>query len=259
MPVTHNPENSSPSAQKKPATASASASLIDNATEAFAAIKEGMQKAQTEDLSSIQIQTKFYRDSFPKFMFLFLVTLLICIVSISLNILQLIYKPKSQQFATFSSTDGSTRLVEMIPLNEPNLSTQPLLQWATEAATSCYNFDFNRMEKQIQNLRPYFTAQGYQHYIEALQAENTLIDVKEKLLIVSAVPLKAPVILREAVSSSIERYAWQVQLPLLVTYQSSSELKKAEITVTMLIVRVDTLESPKGIGISQFLARKGVG
>ncbi len=257
MPVTHNPENSSPSAQKKPATASAS--LIDNATEAFAAIKEGMQKAQTEDLSSIQIQTKFYRDSFPKFMFLFLVTLLICIVSISLNILQLIYKPKAQQFATFSSTDGSTRLVEMIPLNEPNLSTQPLLQWATEAATSCYNFDFNRMEKQIQNLRPYFTAQGYQHYIEALQAENTLIDVKEKLLIVSAVPLKAPVILREAVSSSIERYAWQVQLPLLVTYQSSSELKKAEITVTMLIVRVDTLESPKGIGISQFLARKGVG
>ena len=255
MPVTHNPENSSPSVQKKPA----SASLIDNATEAFAAIKEGMQKAQTEDLSSIQIQTKFYRDSFPKFMFLFLVTLLICIVSISLNILQLIYKPKAQQFATFSSTDGSTRLVEMIPLNEPNLSTQPLLQWATEAATSCYNFDFNRMEKQIQNLRPYFTAQGYQHYIEALQAENTLVDVKEKLLIVSAVPLKAPVILREAVSSSIERYAWQVQLPLLVTYQSSSELKKAEITVTMLIVRVDTLESPKGIGISQFLARKGVG
>lgn len=148
--------------------------------------------------------------------------------------------------------------VAMVPLKEPNLSTQPLLQWATEAATSCYNFDFNRMETQIQNLRSYFTAQGYQHYIEALQAENTLVDVKEKLLIVSAVPLKAPVILREAVATSMDKYAWQVQLPLLVTYQSSSELKKSEITVTMLIVRVDTLESPKGIGIAQFLARKGV-
>lgn len=233
-------------------------SFIASASDTYASVKEGLKKARTEDLTTIQIQTKFYRDSFPKFMFLFLTTLLICIVSLALNILQLIYKPKAQQFATFSSTDGSTRLVEMIPLKEPNLSTQPLLQWATEAATSCYNFDFNRMETQIQNLRPYFTAQGYQHYLEALQAENTLVDVKEKLLIVSAVPLKAPVVLREAVATSMDKYAWQVQLPLLVTYQSSSELKKSEITVTMLIVRVDTLESPKGIGIAQFLARKGV-
>jgi intracellular multiplication protein IcmL len=239
--------------------AQASAALKAGATDAFSSIKEGVKKARTEDLASVQIQTKFYRDSFPKFMFLFVLTLLLCIISISLNILQLIYKPKAQQFATFSSTDGSTRLVEMVPLKEPNLSTQPLLQWATEAATSCYNFDFNRLETQIANLKPYFTAQGYQHYIEALQAENTLVDVKEKLLIVSAVPLKAPVILREAVATSMDKYAWQVQLPLLVTYQSSSELKKSEITVTMLIVRVDTLESPKGIGIAQFLARKGVG
>lgn len=238
---------------------SATASVTGKATEAYSSIKEGIKNARaSEELMTVQIQTKFYRDNFPRFMFLFLVTLLICIISLGLNILQLIYKPVAQQFATFSSTDGTTRLVEMVPLKEPNLSTQPLLQWATEAATSCYNFDFNRMETQIQNLRSYFTAQGYQHYIEALQAENTLVDVKEKLLIVSAVPLKAPVILREAVATSMDKYAWQVQLPLLVTYQSSSELKKSEITVTMLIVRVDTLESPKGIGIAQFLARKGV-
>lgn len=237
----------------------ASPSLMASATEAYSSVKEGMQKSRKEDLTSIQIQTKFYRDNFPRFMFLFFLTLTLCVCSVGLNILQFIYQPKAQQFATFSSTDGSTRLIEMIPLKEPNLSTQPLLQWATEAATSCYNFDFNRMETQIENLKPYFTSQGYQHYIEALQAENTLVDVKEKLLIVSAVPLKAPVILRETVATSIDSYAWQVQLPLLVTYQSSSELKKSEITVTMLIVRVDTLESPKGIGIAQFLARKGVG
>ncbi len=238
----------------------ATSSFVANASDTYASVKEGLKKARTEDLTTIQIQTKFYRDSFPKFMFLFLTALLICTVSLALNILQLIYKPKAQQFATFSSTDGTTRLVEMVPLKEPNLSTQPLLQWATEAATSCYNFDFYRMETQIQNLRPYFTAQGYQHYLEALQAENTLVDVKEKLLIVSAVPLKAPVILREAVATSMDRYAWQVQLPLLITFQggSSSGPRKLEITVTMLIVRVDTLESPKGIGIAQFQARKGV-
>lgn len=250
MPV-DDPKNTSPKA-------TSASRLAGNTADAFSAVKEGIKKSRSEDLTTIQIQTKFYRDSFPKFMFLFFLALILCAVSILLNIFQFIYKPTAQQFATFSSTDGSTRLVEMVPLKEPNLSTQPLLQWATEAATSCYNFDFNRMETQIQNLRPYFTAQGYQHYLEALQAENTLTDVKEKLLIVSAVPLKAPVILREAIATSIESYAWQVQLPLLVTYQSSSELKKSEITVTMLIVRVDTLESPKGIGIAQFLARKGV-
>ena len=42
-------------------------------------------------------------------------------------------------------------------------------------------------------------------------------------------------------------------LPLLVTYQSASEFSQQNSVVTMLVTRVSTLNSPRGIGIAQFV------
>lgn len=42
-------------------------------------------------------------------------------------------------------------------------------------------------------------------------------------------------------------------MPILVTYQSASEFTQQNNVVTMLITRVSTLNSPRGIGISQFV------
>ncbi len=76
-------------------------------------------------------------------------------------------------------------------------------------------------------------------------------------MIVSAVATKAPVILQKGILNG--RFAWRVQMPLLVTYQSANEFSQANNVVTMLISRVSTLNSPRGIGISQFVVAPGVG
>jgi intracellular multiplication protein IcmL len=48
-------------------------------------------------------------------------------------------------------------------------------------------------------------------------------------------------------------YAWQVQLPMLLTYQSASDNIQSRIVLTLLVTRVPTSESVKGIGISSFI------
>ena len=78
-----------------------------------------------------------------------------------------------------------------------------------------------------------------------------MVAVKAKKLIVSAVATKAPVILQKGLLNGV--YAWRVQMPLLVTYQSANEFSQQNNVVTILISRVPTLNSPRGIGIAQFI------
>ena len=84
-----------------------------------------------------------------------------------------------------------------------------------------------------------------------MQQSNNLDAVKAKKLIVSAVATRAPIILQKGILNG--KYAWRVQMPILVTYQSASEFSQQNNVVTMLITRVSTLNSPRGIGISQFV------
>lgn len=214
---------------------------------------------KSENGEKVTLQTQFYRDNYPRFILFCFLVLLISAGSILLNIVQLLYRAEPLYFATEKTSDGQMTFVKMIPLTEPNLSTETLLQWATQAATACYTYDFNRMQDQIPKLKRYFTSQGFQQYTDALEKSGQLKIVKEKQLVVSSVPIGAPVILREALSPILNRHAWQIQLPLLVSYQSASDIIKQELTVTLLIIRVDTLESSKGIGIAQFLVSEGKG
>jgi intracellular multiplication protein IcmL len=48
-------------------------------------------------------------------------------------------------------------------------------------------------------------------------------------------------------------YAWRVQIPFLVTYQSANVTTRRNYMVIVSIIRVSTIENPQGIGIDQFV------
>lgn len=158
------------------------------------------------------------------------------------------YKPPGTYFAVFEDN----HIEKMRALQYPNLSTDVILQWAMEAATASYTFDFYNYPTVLKNIRPYFTKAGYDNFISALNSAGTLKRVEEKKIIVSAVPTGTPIILKEGkIVGGI--YAWQVQFPMLLTFQSQSDKSDSKVIVTLLIAQVPTLESPKGIGIASFI------
>lgn len=225
---------------------------LATAKSSFEGAMSASKAAGGESAESVALLQQFYRDNHARMMFFCLMLLLIASISVLFNIFQFLNRPSAKYFAV--SPEGK---FEMTPLDRPNLSTESLLQWATEAASSSYNYDFVNYREKIQQVRSYFTPQGYQHYIDALKQSRTIDTIIEKKLVVSAVPTGAPVILKEAEIKSSGRWAWQVQMPMLISYQSANEVIKQEIVLTLLIVRVDTLESPKGVGIAQFIVQTG--
>jgi len=198
-------------------------------------------------LIAVSMRNDFYRDGQRKAMMVLLLSILCNFVLASILTYIITHPPAPKYFAT--SLSG--RITPLFPLNEPNQSDAAVLQWANQAAIAAFSYNFVNYRTELQASSGFFTAEGWDQFLQALQDSNNLLAVKAKKLIVSAVATRAPVILQKGVLNG--RFAWRVQMPLLVTYQSANEFSQQNNVVTVLISRVSTLNSPRGIGISQFV------
>ncbi|CAM2828603.1 type IVB secretion system apparatus protein IcmL/DotI [Legionella worsleiensis] len=198
-------------------------------------------------LAVVALRNQFYKDSQRKVILALLIAIVVNIILGSLLIYIITHPPAPKYFAT--SING--RITPLFPLSEPNQSDSAVLQWANQAAIAAFTYNFVNYRDELQASSGFFTADGWDQFLNALQSSNNLDAVKAKKLIVSAVATRAPIILQKGVLNG--NFSWRVQMPILVTYQSASEFTQQNNVVTMLITRVSTLNSPRGIGISQFV------
>lgn len=206
-----------------------------------------------EALTAVKLRNDFYRDGQRKIVMVLLLSILANLILAGMLIYIITHPPAPKYFAT--SING--RITPLYPLNEPNQSDSAVLQWANQAAIAAFTYNFVNYRSELQAASGFFTADGWTQFLSALQDSNNLEAVKVKKLIVSAVATRAPIILQKGILNS--RYSWRVQMPILVTYQSASEFSQQNNVVTMLITRVSTLNSPRGIGISQFIVSPASG
>ncbi len=198
-------------------------------------------------LTVVGLRNQFYKDSQRKVILALMIAVLINFLLGGLLLYIITHPPEPRYFAT--SING--RITPLFPLNEPNQSDSAVLQWANQAAIAAFSYNFVNYRDELQASSGFFTAQGWDQFLGALQASNNLDAVKAKKLVVSAVATRAPIILQKGMLNG--RYSWRIQMPILVTYQSASEFTQQNNVVTMLITRISTLNSPRGIGIDQFV------
>lgn len=176
--------------------------------------------------------------------FFVLVTLIISIVAIGIQFA----RPKKTYFVDLPN--GESR--QVFPLDEPNVTPSSLINWVTLAVTSAYTLDFYGYQDTLDELKEYFTLDGYQNFLNALEASGKLRKVTKDKLVVTAVATDPAIVLQEGLMNNI--YTWKIQIPLLVNYQGASTTSTQQnIAVSVLVIRVPTNEAPKGIGIAQIV------
>jgi len=201
----------------------------------------------------VTMRSAFFKDNSRKL----LIALICSVVVILLQTMTIVYvvthPPQPKYFAT--ATNG--RIMPLMPLDQPNLSQSALLQWANTAAIAAYTYDFVNYRQALQAASEYFTPDGWNSFMAALDTSGSLQNVINKKLIVSAVATGAPVVVQQGLLEG--RYTWKVQMPMLITYQSPSQFSRQSATVTMLVTRISTLTSARGVGIAQFIVSAGGG
>ncbi len=198
-------------------------------------------------LVAVTLRNNYYRDGQRKLITMTLISALTNVALVMMLGYIVSHPPEPRYFAT--SING--RITPLFALNAPNQSDSAVLQWANQAAIAAFSYNFVNYRSELQASSGFFTAEGWTQFLDALQQSNNLEAVKAKKLIVSAVATRAPIILQKGILNG--RYAWRIQMPLLVTYQSASEFSQQNSVVTLLVTRVSTLNSPRGIGIAQFV------
>jgi len=198
-------------------------------------------------LTAVTLRNDFYRDGQRKMMVMLLLSVLSNVLMALLLVFLMTHPPAPKYFAT--SING--RITPLFALNEPNQSDSAILQWSNQAAVAAFTYNFVNYRTELQAASGFFTSEGWTQFLTALEDSNNLDAVRVKKLVVSAVATSAPIILQKGVLNG--RYSWRVQMPMLVTYQSASEFSQQRNVVTLLISRISTLNSPRGIGIAQFV------
>ena len=189
---------------------------------------------------------QFYRQYYHWMIIALMILIVLLLIALFVAFYQITYRPLPLFYA--KSTSGKE--MNLMAFNEPNLLPNTILRFASKAATLAYTFDFVNYNKQIEAVSPYFTDAGFRDYRNAV---NSLINtVVTNQLFVNGVVSGAPVIVNQGPLPETT-YAWRVQIPFLVTYQSANTISKQDYFVVMTIIKVPTNINPQGIGISQFL------
>ena len=143
-------------------------------------------------------------------------------------------------------------MIPLYPFTQPVLSKAVLLQWVQRAIIASYTYNFLTYREQLTQASEFFSDRGWKSFMSAFKASRNLETVIAKKLSTTAVATGAPVILDQRVLNG--RYTWQIQMPILVSYESGTQKIQQTYNVVVLVQRVSTLTSPKGVAIVQFYA-----
>jgi intracellular multiplication protein IcmL len=225
-------------------------------THLFANSEDATGAPPLDLLAASGVRYEWYRDGFRLLLGLLLLVSFTLAVSMGLNIFLFTHQPAPK----FLIQTADHQLVGVTPLDEPSFGDDYITQWVVEAILAANNWSFANYREALQKAcNQYFTPNGCQEYRDALIRIGNLESVKTKRLNVRAVVVKPPLIVNKVVSGQTQRFIWNMQMEVMVSYLSSAEQTSQNVIVNLVVVRRPLSEYEKGIGIEKYVAAVGGG
>lgn len=153
----------------------------------------------------------------------------------------------------YFATRASGELVELTPLNEPHRSNAQVVNFAVEAVTRALTLDFANYRRSLADVEVYFTPAGWKAFLSEIQRSGSLELIRNRRMVSTAVANGA-VVLRQGIDGD-GVWTWQVEMPLKVTYQSSSESQTQDLVMVVEIKRTDTWATDSGVAVSRLVGQ----
>ncbi len=200
-------------------------------------------------LMSVVIRNEFYRDGFRNMMRIVIAESVIIVVLILTFI---VYMNSTKKEDRYFATTADGRIMQMVPLDRPNMAASALMSWAAQSAVEVMTFGFHDYQRRMQNASRNFTRHGWETFTNALQKSRIMESVEAGQQVVTAQPRGAPIIKQEGVHNG--KYRWVMDFPISVSYQAGASNRNDSLMLRMVIERVPSLENPNGVGIEQWIA-----
>jgi intracellular multiplication protein IcmL len=201
-------------------------------------------------LVTVVTRNEFYRDGFRNMMYIAIAE---AVIIVAMILAFIVYMNTSKAEDRYFATTADGRIMQLVPLSQPNMTRAALLSWVAQAATEVMTFGFHDYERRLQDSSRHFTRSGWASFTTALQKSGIIDAVESSKQVLTAAPRSAPILTQEGVMNG--KYRWVIQMPLMVTYRSGTQTKSDNINVQIVVERVPSLESPNGVGIAQWIGQ----
>ncbi len=212
------------------------------------------QKTVNDDaLMMVYLRNTFYKNKYHYMVGVyFLSFVVVCILFV-----MLIYLLRHPIHPLYFAADQAGRLIQDIPVREPNMSNDQVAAWAVQATEAAYTYNFVNYRAQLQETQKFFTDYGWKNYLQALKASNNLIALTERRYIFIAKAAGQPKLIAQGPLGNLGALAWKFEIPLLVTYMRPPYDDKSRfqnpLLVSIVVQRQKILESYQGLGVVQLI------
>lgn len=169
-------------------------------------------------------------------------------------------------------TDNTGVVIPQAPLAQPNHDDKFVVDWALDAVTRLYTFDYDNYRLQFQDAKKNLTVSGWDSFEKAMDASGNFNAVTGYQYVTTAAPTGPGRITKTgAISLPVAkgyfspvmetRYAWKVEFPMVISYRSSRLgkdgkplLTEQNLTMSATVIRVPEYVNPTGLGIRAIVA-----
>jgi len=149
--------------------------------------------------------------------------------------------------------DENGQIYEITPASQPYFKEGQVINFAVEAITKAMTMNFVTWRQDLAEATEYFQRPaGWNNYLAALEGSGTLEMIRNRRLISSVVANGAAIVNHGQKGDS---YFWVIQVPITITYQSSSEKTTENRLAEIEVSRIPTTISSKGMGITRVLIK----
>lgn len=150
-----------------------------------------------------------------------------------------------------SREDGG--LIPLVGVDQPYLNDNQVTNFAVEAITKAMTMSFVTWRQDLSEASEYFERPtGWNNFLEALEGSGTLDLIRNRRLI-SSVVANGAVITKSGLENG--RYIRVVQIPITISYQSSSQSTTENRLAEVEVARLPTWQTSRAMGITRVLIK----
>lgn len=156
-----------------------------------------------------------------------------------------------RQYFAYDSKTG--RMVQIVPMDRPNMSTTGLLSWTMDCVERAHSYDAVKYRSQLTAASECFTSDGWNAYYKALSDSGNLQEAIDKRMIVTATRSGAAIVQKKGINPQTGKYTYVVRFPMFVAYEGQGRMPSQKLMMTVMVERTSAEDSPDGVGIAQII------
>ena len=157
-------------------------------------------------------------------------------------------QPAIVKFVAANAQVGETPL---ITTNKPMMGDAAVLTFAQRAVEDSFSLGFASYRLDMQRARKFYSAAGWNGYLEALHKSHDLLAVRRRQLDMTVVVSGPPTVVRQGVQAN-GRYGWVVQMPVRLVFEGDGKRSANDWIMAIHLQRRSNLTNPYGIAIQHF-------